>query len=103
MNSVLNWLKNNTTAVYSVVVTALPLMATFGVDFDQEKVLGVVSAVLALVAGLSVRKASLNATAKAKAEVPAGYVNQSEVFPNADLNYPANDMNAVDRAENVEV
>ncbi|MFB7420789.1 hypothetical protein ACFC1L_40140 [Streptomyces sp. NPDC056210] len=98
----MNWIKNNTTAIYSVLVSLIPLIATFGVQFDQEKVLGVISAVLALVAGFGVRQASLKATEDAKEEVPDGFVHQSEFFPPVDYSLPENDMSAVDQAENVE-
>lgn len=91
----LNWIRKNPTALYALVVAALPLVATF-VSFDQEKVLGVVSALLVLVAGGAVRKASLKATAEAREEVPDGYVYQAETFPSVDYVYPKHDMETVD-------
>lgn len=101
MTKIWNWIKANPTALYALIAAALPLIATFGVDFDQEKVLGVVSAFLTLVVGGAVRSANLKATKDAKAEVPEGYVLQSDVFPDVDYYLPGNDMSKVDEAEGV--
>lgn len=88
--SVLNWVKKNPTLIYSVAASVVPLVASFGVDFDQERVLGIVSAFLTLVVGFAVRRSSLKTTAKALAEVPAGYLKLSDLFPQAEYSVPNN-------------
>jgi hypothetical protein len=97
----MNFIKKNPTAIYTAIAALLPLVATFGINFDQEKVLGVVSAVLALIVGGAVRKVNLNTTESARQEVPEGYVKQSDVFPQVDYSLPGNDMSGVDHAEGV--
>jgi hypothetical protein len=89
MSNVLNWVKKNPTAVYSVFVAAVPLVAAF-VNFDQEQVLGVVAAALTLLSGVAVRRSSLKATAEALAKVPEGYLKLADLFPQAEYETPNN-------------
>ncbi|KPI24665.1 hypothetical protein OV320_7870 [Actinobacteria bacterium OV320] len=88
--SVLNWVKKNPTLVYAVAASLVPLVASFGLHFDQERVLGIVSAALTLVAGGFVRRSSLKATAEALKRVPAGYLKLSDLFPQAEYGTPNN-------------
>lgn len=88
--SVLNWVKKNPTLVYAVAVSLVPLVASFGVDFNHEEVLGVLAAVLTLLSGVAVRKSSLNATAEALATVPEGYLKLADLFPQAEYAVPDN-------------
>jgi hypothetical protein len=101
LSKVVNFVKANPTALYTVLATALPLATYFGLNFDQDKVLGAVASLITLLTGVVVRKVNLNTTEAAKADVPEGYVAQSDVFPSVDYTLPGNDMSAVDQAEGV--